>query len=272
MCAWADSSYDQPVSHKRLGLAVVFVGIALLISVGRSTSLAGIAQSGTGWVAKRTCSGLFVAHRPIDSLVEASLPLPLPLSISPAVDVDRKRVRAAMFGSWSPSTARYRENLGCTLESASGQDSLLDSDREELPTNRRSSHKRPRPAPSPTAMNDAYREAIDMAFRFGQSAKTDEPGEARHSFGTRAVVVRHGGEVIAERYADGFDASTYHDSYHDHFVCLQFRPAIGSGARSVAAVSRRCSNRRFQFASKPGPAKFETGRRREAAKCICKCR
>lgn len=147
--------------------------------------------SGTGWVAKRLCSAVFVSGRAPDDAVEVSLPLPVPIPIPAEVDRDAKSVTAWFANAFAPSTARHRPGLGCTLEDPGGAPSPLD--RVVFA---------PRPSPlQPLRVLDpipALDEAVATAF---------DPKDA-FGYGTRAVVVFHRGALAAEAYADGFDHRT----------------------------------------------------------------
>ena len=105
----------------RLVGLVLLIGIAAFLYTQRGAALAG-----SGWVAKRVCSGVFVAGRAEDALTEASLPLPLPIPIPATVDRDAKTVTAYFARFLMPSTARYRAGLGCTLDAGDDTPSPLD--------------------------------------------------------------------------------------------------------------------------------------------------
>ena len=169
-------------------LLVLAIVLLALVYPQRSVPLAG-----TGWVAKRVCSGVFVTGRPPEALSEASLPLPLPIPIPFEVDTDDRSVTAYFAGSYAPSTARFRPGLGCTLVGPGASKSRLDG---------RSLPRRPRTAALPTtASSEALIQAMDLAFP--DPALTEGPDPQ-----TRALVVVHRGQVIGERYAEGFSAST----------------------------------------------------------------
>lgn len=173
---------------KRAAL-LVFAGLAALLLVGLWTQR-DAPLAGTGWVAKRVCSAVFVAGRAPDSLAEATLPLPLPFPIPVEIDRAGARVTAKFFGRSAPSVARWRSGLGCTLDDPDGRPSPLD----------RVDWTRPTPAERPLAHappSPALEGVLASAF-----------ADARDGFGTRAVVVLADGALAGERYADGFDAET----------------------------------------------------------------
>lgn len=147
--------------------------------------------SGSGWVAKRLCSAVFVAGRAPEDAVEASLPIPIPIPIPGEIDREARSVTAWFANVLAPSTARHRTGLGCTLDDPGGAPSPLDA-----------VSFAPRPSPlRPLRVLEsepALEAAVATAFDPG-----DLPG-----YGTRAVVVFHRGALAAEAYAEGFDHET----------------------------------------------------------------
>lgn len=167
-------------------LAVLLVGLAGLAVWQRHVPLVG-----TGWVAKRLCSAVFVSGRTPEDAVEVAIPLPIPLPIPGVVDRENRSVTAYFANLFVPSTARFRPGLGCTLDDPEGAPSPLDAVAFE-----------PRPEPlrplRVLAPNPALDAAVETAF---------DPTDA-FGYGTRAVVVFHRGALAAEGYADGFDHRT----------------------------------------------------------------
>ena len=122
----------------------------------------------------------------------------------PTIDREQKRVRASLYGLGSRSSI-FREGLGCTLVIGTTEDALR-AEAKGLFTDPRS------PAPDVlwpggervdlTALPDgidakALKGAIDAIF--------SEP-DAKRPRRTRALVVVYQGRIVAERYAEGFDA------------------------------------------------------------------
>lgn len=168
--------------------------MALLI--GLAFFLRDAPLAGSGWVAKRVCSGVFVAGREQEALEEASLPLSLPVGIPAEVDREAKTVTAYFASYFAPSTARFRPGLGCTLVGPGDEASPLDH--AVLPA-------RAQAPPLPARPVAAIAAAIAGAFDEGedQAEASDVPTPK-----TRAVVVLKNGVVVAERYAEGFVAAT----------------------------------------------------------------
>ena len=174
------------MSKTRIALGLVLFLLAALVVWQRDVPIAG-----TGWVAKRLCSAVFVSGRAPQDAVEVSLPLPVPIPIPGVVDDETRTVTAWFANAFAPSTARYREGLGCTLDDPNGGPSPLDA-----------VGFAPRPGPlRPLRVLDpdpTLEAAVATAF---------DP-EAAPGYGTRAVVVFHGGALAAEAYAEGFDHRT----------------------------------------------------------------
>ncbi|MET0533712.1 MAG: hypothetical protein ABW171_05760 [Steroidobacter sp.] len=97
------------MKHKWLlivGVLVVLIGIG--VWSGKDTYAA--ARVGTVYVAKQTCSCLFVAKRPLDSCytdfdTEATRPLD--------VSVSQRNVTVSAFGGMISARAQYESGYGC---------------------------------------------------------------------------------------------------------------------------------------------------------------
>jgi CubicO group peptidase (beta-lactamase class C family) len=173
---------------------------ALLVGCGFATAyVARAVPVGTAYFAKVLCSAVFVSGRPAADVLAVDLALDNPIVdlLDVDVDTDRRQVHASMHGLFE-STAVDRDGLGCTL--------AIEVTPEQL-----QSRTLEGPAPGPprpwresedgeTSEIDRERllRAVDGAF--------DEPDPERPRR-TRAVVVVHDGELVAERYAPGFDAA-----------------------------------------------------------------
>ncbi len=172
------------MSFGRFLLIVILILLGTLIVTQRN-----LPTAGSGWVAKRACSALFVSGRSLATSPEVFPPVPVPTDIPVEVDEDARTVTSRFMGRFAPSVARYREGLGCTLDPADGTPEAL-GDRRIAP--------RPSPAPLLEAPgNPAIEAAIDFAFE-----------QAHDGYGTRALVAIHRGRIVGERYADGFDRDT----------------------------------------------------------------
>lgn len=106
-------------------------------------------------------------------------------------DADEDGARSTLMGLLAGQRAWYTEGYGCTIAESA----------PELPA---------AVAVEPNALTAAETPDVDpavadaLAAAFGDDL--DQAGKS--ALGTRAVVVLQDGEVVAERYADGFDAST----------------------------------------------------------------
>ena len=181
-------------------LAWLAAGAVLVAApVGAALYLGPIAPIATGYAAKIACSGVFVADRGLDDVTGDLPDNPLVPFLRLSTEEEPAAVRASLLGLWS-STAYHAQGTGCTL--ADQQPGLARLDpitHAELDA--------PWPAgdgPLPGVPTDvdaaALEAAIDLAF-----TEDDPEGRQRN---TRAVVVARGGELLTERYGDGFDADT----------------------------------------------------------------
>ncbi|GJM33385.1 MAG: serine hydrolase [Saprospiraceae bacterium] len=157
---------------------------------------------GTGYVAKNLCSCVFVAERDAETSISDDLDFSLLPYAKSMVNYEEKSVMSSLWGM-ATNKAIYREGLGCTLVA-----DLLESDirQQSLPSVRAVAA----PAdslywPQGEKMADtlpetidpvALKKAIDLAFMPVAGG------------GARGVVVVYKGQLIAEKYAPGFDKNT----------------------------------------------------------------
>lgn len=181
---------------RRILLGVV---VLLAIVVGAAAwYLAPIGPTATGYAARILCSGVFVSDRPVADLAAELPENPLVPYLRFDVDRDAETLRATLLGLYA-TTAHHTEGLGCTL--ADEAPGFAAPEPIAPPTAGAPWPEGDQVGPVPDGVDLAGVEAaIDTAF-----VEDDPEGRARN---TRAVVVVHQGRLVAERYADGFDADT----------------------------------------------------------------
>ena len=148
-----------------------------------------ILLTGTGYAAHNACAVTHVAGRDDPASDLPDNPLVPYLDVQTDADV----ATATIFGFVAGQQARFTDGFGCTLASADlplGEATSIDGSANPFTA-----------APSPTADADLDA-AIDRAF--GSELSADDAS----ALGTRGVVIVKDGELVGERYADGFDAST----------------------------------------------------------------
>jgi CubicO group peptidase (beta-lactamase class C family) len=176
-------------------IAGIAGAVVVAVVAGVAWYLGPIAPIATGYAAKTSCSGHLIAARDLDDVAGDLPPNPLvPLLRTSATD---DAVSTSLLGLWR-STA-YATEYGC----------ILADDRPSYAA------WTPQPAldaatpwplgEGPVELSDdvdatALDAGIDTAF-----LEDDPDGRERN---TRAVVVAHRGELIAERYGDGFGPDT----------------------------------------------------------------
>lgn len=175
----------------RRTVAVVAVLVLVLIAAFTGVYLwqQPILLTGTGYAAHNACAVTEVSGRDDPQSDLPSNPLVPYLQVDGAGD----STAGSLFGALAKQRAWYTDGFGCTLADA----------RPELPA---ASVIEPganpfTDAPAPAA-DPALEKALDRAFG------GDLPEPVAAALGTRAVVVVKGDELVAERYADGFDAET----------------------------------------------------------------
>ena len=173
--------------------AIIVVAILVLVLIAAFTGVylwqQPILLTGTGYAAHNACAVTGVAGRDDPA---TDLP-PNPLVPYLQVHVDRDETTGSLFGVLAHQRAWYTEGFGCTL--AGERPALGDA----TPISGEGNPFTDAPTPASTPAVD---EAIGRAFG-------DDLSEAdAAALGARAVVVVKDGELVAERYADGFDATT----------------------------------------------------------------
>ncbi|TXK16982.1 serine hydrolase [Homoserinibacter sp. GY 40078] len=174
------------------GAGIVAASLALVLVValtGVYLWQGPILLTGTGYAAHNACAVERVAGRE-----DPATDLP-PNPLVPYLDVRSAGAvaTASILGVGTPQQARYTPGFGCTLASAALD---LGSPTEV------SSAGNPFTEAVVSEADPELEAALDRAFGSELSAEDAE------ALGTRGVVIVKNGELVAERYADGFDAST----------------------------------------------------------------
>ena len=153
----------------------------------------------TGFAAKSVCSCTFEAGRDQESIESGDNDIDPIYYAKNVINYDEKSVTSTVFGL-KKRKAIYTEGVGCIL---------LPSKKEEIqfkPNRIKSKSDKPYPygeGPQKdtvftTVDYESLKKAVDSAFDHGSVVAKR----------TRAVVVVHKDQIIAERYADGFDRNT----------------------------------------------------------------
>jgi CubicO group peptidase (beta-lactamase class C family) len=174
---------------------------AIVFGARRATPVADVAL---GFTAKGLCSSIFLGGIEKEQALDDLPDHPLLKVVRVRVDQADGTVSAGIPGV-SRRTAAYNPSTGCTLYPVAGPRATLPvlagtqplSDSVAWQPWPEGRHVIPIVPPAFDA--DAVANAIDNAF-----AELD-PSLPRN---TRAVVIVHDGRIIAERYADGFSATT----------------------------------------------------------------
>jgi CubicO group peptidase (beta-lactamase class C family) len=179
-------------------ILIVVVALLGLLVAGAVVYLGPIAPIATGYAAKVVCSGHFVAGRSVQD-VEGDLPdNPLVPLLRVRADASEGTARASLLGAW-PSTAYLTPGLGCTLADERPAFTAPEPVEHDDPT-------APWPAGDGPAELPAEVDEDQLDAAIGIAFLEDDPEGRRRD--TRAVVVVKGGQLIAERYGEGFDADT----------------------------------------------------------------
>jgi CubicO group peptidase (beta-lactamase class C family) len=177
----------------RVFLRVVGVLLVLLIAAGIGGYFYAkpLLLTGTGYAAHNACAVTLVAGRdePDDDLP----PNPLVPYLTGYVNEAGRSATSHVLLTLATQKAWYTKGFGCTV--GPERPALGSATKVEADLNPLSAAREPAPAPEIEA-------AIGRAFG-------DELGSAQQrALGTRAVVVLKDGQLVGERYAEGFSAST----------------------------------------------------------------
>jgi CubicO group peptidase (beta-lactamase class C family) len=145
-------------------------------------------------VSDSLCAATFVSHVDPDRVfAEEQRPLMggIAWAVRYTVDRPRREVRSSVLAMFR-ARAVYRDGLGCTI--AQGNDPLPASAIHATP-------------PVPDALGSGIVAPTDPALRAALDQAFAEPDPA-HPRVTKAVVVLHDGQLIAERYAPGYGPET----------------------------------------------------------------
>lgn len=197
---WPACTHQACEMKKFLIAAVIVVALALgggaivLPMFGMSaTDLVANVRVGTGMGAKLACSGRYLSgldERQVASDLSSYTPATDTLSIR--YDDELRSVTASLMGM-ATTTAKYREGLGCSLDI--GDTAPLDALRAP-----------PRPATTGEWPLGEVANGLSAPLQ----TKVEEMLAADNAAGlqTRALVVAHEGNLVAEAYAPGFDPSS----------------------------------------------------------------
>lgn len=148
-----------------------------------------ILLTATGYAAHNACAVTTIAGRDDP---ETDLP-PNPLVPSLRIDDGGDETTATLLGQLAHQAAWFTEGFGCTL--AGDRPELGDA--TPIAAGANPFTDAPTPAPNPV-LDEAVARAFGEHLSEGAAA----------ALNTRAVVIVKDGQLVAERYADGFDATT----------------------------------------------------------------
>ena len=163
------------------------------------------------FAAKRISSGVFLGHRTVESILaeEFALETPLDYLLTPLIEpeVDHEAGRVIVRGLGMERVAIYRPGLGCVLVNGRSEEELRDEDRGVPRSTLELAEEIPWPLGDGGVTGEPGEDVDVERLNAALGYAFEEPsgGPARR---TRAVIVVHRGEIIAERYAAGFSRAS----------------------------------------------------------------
>ncbi len=149
--------------------------------------------TGTGYAAHNECAVRLLAGRDDPDADLPPNPLVPHLRSSSIEGADGATGVESTVRGMAGQRAWYSEGYGCTI----GDEPPVRQDLEEVTRGHRWTE-------GPVVQAEDPEVQAALARAYGEDLTTSEQAE----LGTRAVVVMHDGEIIAERYAEGFDPAT----------------------------------------------------------------
>ncbi len=187
------------MSRRLRRLLLLLLLVLVVGSVYGGWRLSRIAPIGSAYAAKMLCSWVFVSGREARSVIAEDILADnnwLLRLVHTRVDADSQRTSATFLG-FARRDAQFRPGLGCTL--ALGTRIEAAPQLEARAVEPAEASVLPVSAAAPDVDGQALTAALDWAFQ------EPDPKRLRR---TRAVVVVHRGQIVAERYAPGFTAHT----------------------------------------------------------------
>ncbi len=196
-------SSSRDALERILGCGVAALLMAAALGCG---GLGQTIRNGSGYQAKALASGVFVSGREAERVNRDELSDGAMVLVSGRVNPEDRSATARALGVVR-SRAICREGIGCTLVEGLSEEEIRSQPLPAPPSPRGDPAEIPWPAgdalpggPPPAGIDAAMLDAaLDEVF--------SEPADSGRRE-TRAVVVVHRGSIVAERYAEGFDAET----------------------------------------------------------------
>jgi CubicO group peptidase (beta-lactamase class C family) len=183
-----------------MGLSIIILILVLLIYLTR-VSLPII----SGFNAKQTCTGIFVSGRDQQAIKASDLNMfPLNLAVN-KVDFNELSVTTTVFGM-AKKKAIYRPGIGCTLVNEFTETEIR-AQKFDIPI-ASDVNVNSIDWPMGDKINDSISPAINIPQLNATIAKAFTEPNPRKKQRTRSVVVLFDGQLVAEKYAPGFDKDT----------------------------------------------------------------
>ena len=183
---------------KKSLLLPLFLGVAVAYIVVTYVPQLPIAS---GYAAKRMCSCTFLSNRTQASIQSEDLSFGPVAMTSSVIDHEDRKVTSTFFGL-ARRTAVYRDDVGCIL--LDGEDDY--DTRLSLPDRQVSSTDK---WPLGSNMDyDSLSTFVNMNNLHQAIDRHFDPDFKMDSAKTRAILVAHKGQLLAERYAEGYDKDT----------------------------------------------------------------
>ncbi len=219
------------IPSRLISACIVLTGL-VLIAAGTAVWHFGLAGSASGMAAKLMCSGVFIANRDEQDVLTRDIQSTSIIMSLPRVSVDHQaRTVSAQIPGLQTRYAVWRGNRGCNLLAAG---ELPEPSRRSNAITSRNKSNRPVAVANDSATRTTFAkepwpygdapldedqwppqinaklllQAADRAFAPPKSSSFSPTTSERSGQNTRALLVAHQGNLLVERYADGFNRDT----------------------------------------------------------------
>ncbi|MCA9993469.1 MAG: serine hydrolase [Anaerolineales bacterium] len=184
----------------------ILLGIVALLVITLSAGYAYLLPTlkvATGYTAKAVCSYHFLTGQDVDSIISELPGNPLIPYLRPRIDEAKGEATVTLWGWAAKQKAILRPGLGCTLLAGDGPFET-------------SAATMPPPAPVDPNQPWPLGEAVTAAKQPALEAMLDkwfQDPDPQNPRRTRAIIVVRDGQIIAERYGEGFSQDTRFQSW-----------------------------------------------------------
>ncbi|MEA2076785.1 MAG: serine hydrolase [Candidatus Marinimicrobia bacterium] len=181
---------------------LIIIAVLLVVLIGAGFYLNPLLPIITGYAAKGLASGVFLSEREQENIEAVDLNFSFIKFTKNKVDHENMTVSSRFL--WHKSKVVYNEDYGCTIVRDYTEEQILD--RSPLLYESTTDLREDISWPAGDKIDNSYIEGVDYTLL--SDAVDNAFGDEIPHLGTRALLVVHQDQLVAEHYADGFDTQT----------------------------------------------------------------